>query len=309
MAIPDYEALMLPLLRAVADGQEHRMKILVRGLADQFGLTDEERERRLPSGQQTVIANRIGWARTYLLKAGLLEFVRRGFVRISEAGRRVLEHPPDAITARYLMQFPSFAEFTNGNSKAEAVDDTTEINRDATPEELLESAYLDLRTALADDLLEQVKRCSSAFFERLVVELLVAMGYGGSIEDAGKAIGKSGDDGIDGLINEDRLGLDVVCIQAKRWRDTRVGRPEVQAFAGSMEGNRAKKGVLITTSKFSRDALEYVNRIERRIVLIDGQRLSELMIDFGIGVATTRQYALKRIDSDYFDEDLEGTAT
>jgi restriction system protein len=291
---------MLPVLEALADGKDYQLRAVTAALADRFGLSEDERKELLSSGQQTVIANRVSWAKTYMKKAGLISQPSRGVVRITEERRAVLAKKPTRIDNDFLRQYPAFAEFVDRSSTDPGgVEPAPET---ATPEESLEASYLALRNALADDLLERVKSCSPQFFERLVVELLVAMGYGGSLADAGQAIGRSGDGGIDGIIKEDKLGLDVVCVQAKRWKDT-VGRPEVQAFAGSMEGFRARKGVLLTTSVFSKEAEEYVNRIERKIVLIDGVRLAQLMIDHGIGVATARAYVVKKLDQDYFEEE------
>lgn len=302
MPIPDYQDFMLPLLEALTDGNERRIRDLTGCLADRFGLTDTERQEVLPSGQQTYVANRVAWAKTYLKKAGLLESPARGIVRITDQGRKVLADRPAEIDTEFLKRFQSFKGFylRSVESDGEAVKEELPVTK--TPDEVLESSFLDLRAALADELLDQVKGCSPRFFERLVVDLLVAMGYGGSLTDAGQAIGRTGDGGIDGIIKEDKLGLDVVCVQAKRWERT-VGRPEVQAFAGSMEGFRARKGVLITTSGFSREAEDYVSRIERKIVLIDGRRLADLMIDHDIGVTTARRYTVKRLDSDYFVEE------
>lgn len=305
MSIPGYQTLMLPLLEAVADGGEHRLRDLTALMCDRFTLTEEERNQLLPSGNQTSISNRVGWARTYLKKAGLVASIARGLVQITDAGRTVLLQRPEKINARYLEQFPSYVVFKNTRRDElvdESTDDPLKPVSDKTPEEAIDAAYRELRSDLADEVLDRVRSCSPQFFERLVVELLVAMGYGGSLADAGKAVGRVGDGGIDGIIKEDKLGLDVVCIQAKRWENT-VGRPQVQAFAGSMEGHRAKKGVLLTTATFSKDAHDYISRIERKIVLIDGKQLAELMIDHGIGTTTSRNYELKRIDSDYFTED------
>jgi restriction system protein len=297
MAIPDYQGWMLPLLQAVADGQDHVLRDLIGQLADQAGLTTAERQELLPSGQQTVISNRVQWAKTYLKKAGLLMQPGRGVIRITPEGKTVLSQKPAQINTALLKRYPDFLSFYQQVQPAQEAADTPD-----TPEEALEAAHLALRSALADELLERLKTCSPGFFERMVVQLLVAMGYGGSLADAGQAIGRSGDDGIDGIIKEDKLGLDVVCVQAKRWQAT-VGRPVVQAFAGSMEGQRARKGVLITTANFSKDAEEYVSRIERKIVLIGGRRLTELMIDHDIGVSTARSYVVKKLDADYFTED------
>lgn len=300
MSIPDYQACMLPLLEALADGQDRHLRAVTTALADRFGLTDAERTEQLPSGQQTVIANRVAWAKTYLKKAGLVVQPSRGVVRLSDEGRAVLGKKPAKIDNEFLRRYQPFTEFLDRTS---AEPDGGEVPPDtATPEEALEDSYLKLRAALADDLLERLKACSPSFFERLVVDLLVAMGYGGSLADAGQAIGRSGDGGIDGIIKEDKLGLDVVCIQAKRWKET-VGRPDVQGFAGSMEGFRARKGVMLTTSAFSKEAQEYVTRIERKIVLIDGRQLAQLMIDHDIGVATARSFVVKKVDLDYFDEE------
>ncbi|WP_227254675.1 restriction endonuclease [Frigoriglobus tundricola] len=299
MPIPDYQDCMLPLLELLADGKDYTLRAVTTALADRFGLTEDERKEMLPSGQQTVITNRVAWAKTYLKKAGLLTQPGRGVVRISDAGRAVLDKKLGKIDNDFLRQYPSFAEFV-GRTDLEQV--AEQPPKTVTPEESLESSYQTLRNALADELLEKVKSCTPAFFERLVVEVLVAMGYGGSLADAGQAVGRSGDGGIDGIIKEDKLGLDVLCIQAKRWEKT-VGRPEVQAFAGSMEGFRARKGVMLTTSTFSREAAEYVQRIERKIVLIDGRQLAELMIEHGVGVATARTFVLKKLDLDYFEDD------
>lgn len=301
MAIPDYQSLMLPLLKLAADGQEHRLSDVTEVLANQFALTKEERQERLPSGTQARFDNRVGWARTYLVKAGLLEGTARGKFRITQRGLKVLQENPSDMNVRYLRRFPEFIEFSRSTAPDVGGLEPEEERHERTPEEVLESSYLELRRSLVDELLERLKRCSSKFFERLVVELIVAMGYGGSMEDAGRAIGQSGDDGVDGIIKEDRLGLDVIYLQAKRWEGT-VGRPVVQAFAGSLEGLRARKGILITTSRFSPDAKEYVTRIEKKIVLIDGEQLANLMIDHDVGVTEAARYVIKRIDHDYFEE-------
>ena len=299
MPIPDYQGCMLPLLDSIADGKEHVLRDVTRAIADRFGLSDEERKELLPSGGQSVISNRVAWAKTYLKKAGLISQPNRGVVRIADEGLAVVKGKPASIDTEFLRRYPSFTEFIGRSTPEAAIEPRPDT---ATPEESLEASVLALRNALADELLDRLRACSPQFFERLVVELLVAMGYGGSLADAGQAVGRTGDGGIDGIIKEDKLGLDVVCIQAKRWKDT-VGRPDVQGFAGSMEGFRARKGVMLTTSPFSKDAQEYVNRIERKIVLIDGIRLAELMIDHGIGVSTTHTYVIKKVDLDYFADE------
>jgi len=303
MPIPDFQSIMLPLLAFAGDGKEHSLREAIEALTHQFALTPEERAELLPSGRQEVFVNRVGWASTYLRKAGLLESTRRGHFKITERGGAMLRSKPSMINIQSLRQFDEFVEFqrpVRENSANEAENADTEEIR--TPEEMMESAYQRVREGLAAELLQTIKDNSPAFFERLVIDLLVRMGYGGTRKDAGQAIGKSGDGGIDGIIKEDRLGLDIVYVQAKRWDDV-VGRPEIQKFAGALQGQRAKKGVFLTTSSFSRDALEYVSRIESKIVLIDGEMLAQLMIDYNIGVATLASYDVKRIDSDYYAEE------
>lgn len=300
MPVPDYQSLMLPLLKLIRDKQEHMFSDAIDTLAREFHLTEAERKEILPSGIQAKFDNRVGWARTYLKKAGLLESVGRGKFRITERGIQVLDSNPASINVKFLRQFPEFLEFQKSARPENKDEKDDEPNQ--TPEENLETSYQNLRRELAQELLDRIKSLSPKFFEKLVVDLLVAMGYGGSRKDAGQAVGQSGDGGIDGIIKEDKLGLDVVYIQAKRWEST-VGRPVVQAFAGSLEGQRARKGVLITTSQFSQDAKEYVNRIEKKIVLVDGEQLAQLMIEHGIGVTEIANYIVKKIDLDYFGED------
>jgi restriction system protein len=309
---------MLPLLEIAADGKEHSMREAREQLARKFDLNEEEQTALLPSGQ-LVFPNRVGWAKTHLTKAEVLETPRRGFFRISDRGKQVLRERPQEITVKFLKQFPEFiANWTapNGLSELAPIDSkrdevTTDSNSaygsliaedKQTPEEMLEAAYQRLRHETRTEILVRVKKSSPGFFERLVVELLLKMGYGGSLKEAGRAIGRSGDEGFDGIIKEDRLGLDVIYLQAKKWEGT-VGRPEIQKFVGALHGKRAKKGVFLTTSSFSSDAVEYVENIDPKVVLIDGQQLSEFMIDFGLGVTESSVYRVKRIDSDYFGED------
>lgn len=303
MSIPDYQTIMLPFLRFAGDAKEHSLREAIEALAAEFKLSDEERREMLPSGQQEVFVNRVGWARTYLKKAGLVRTTRRGFFEITERGKEVLANPPKRINGKFLDQFAEFKAFKAlRHEKDSAVNGAEEeAEQTGTPEEALERAYQNLRNDLAADLLVQIKQNSPNLFERMVVELLVKMGYGGSRKDAGRAIGKSGDEGIDGIIKEDRLGLDIIYIQAKRWEGT-VGRPEIQKFAGALQGQRAKKGIFITTSDFSKEALEYAQRIDSKIVLVDGEQLAQMLIDFNIGVAPVANYEIKRIDSDYFTE-------
>lgn len=302
MAIPDYQTIMLPLLKLLNDGREHTLNELIELLAQQFGLTDEERKELLPSGRQYKFDNRVGWARTYMKKAGLLESTGRGKVCITAKGLEALNRNLPSIDNEFLMQFPEFIEFKNSSKNKQNENEQGSNEDSETPEEILEASYQALRADLAQEILDRIKKCSPKFFESLVVDLLVAMGYGGSRKDAGQAVGQSGDGGIDGIIKEDKLGLDVVYIQAKRWEAT-VGRPIIQAFAGSLEGQRAKKGIVITTSQFSKDALDYVKVIEKKIVLIDGEQLAQLMIDYGIGVTEVAKYVVKKIDLDYFGEE------
>jgi restriction system protein len=306
MPIPDYQRAMLPLLRAVADGREYKFNDLVETLSDQFKLTEEERNELLPSGQTFLFGNRIGWARTYLKKAGLLDSPRRAVIVITDQGKEVLQTNPTEINVKFLKRFPEFVEFQTPKKDeliVEASPAMLDEGSQETPEETLESSYLRIRKTLAQDLLNKVISLSPAFFERLVVELLVKMGYGGSIADAGKAIGKSGDEGIDGTIKEDKLGLDVIYIQAKRWAPGNVvGRPELHKFVGALAGQGAKKGVFITTSSFSKDARDYAPRNETKIALIDGEQLAQLMIDYNLGVTLQQTYEIKRMDHDYFGE-------
>jgi len=304
MAIPDFQSIMLPLLKYLEDKKEHHIREVIETLSQQFGLTPEERKELLPSGQQYVFDNRVAWARIYLKKAGLIETTRRGYLKITERGLQVLQENPKEINVRYLMKFPEFVEFRSLKREKEEPDKEKEagIVDLLTPEELIENAYQRLRQNLAAELIQRVKECPPSFFEKLVIDLLISMGYGGTRKDAGEAIGRSGDEGIDGIIKEDRLGLDVVYIQAKKWENP-VTRPEIQKFAGALLGRKAKKGIFITTSGFTKDAREYAEKIESKIVLIDGETLAQLMIDHNIGVSPVASYTLKKIDNDYFAEE------
>jgi restriction system protein len=303
MAIPDFQTIMLPLMRHCQDGQEHSISDTVEALGKQFNLTDEERKALLPSGVQEVFRNRVAWAKSHLKMAGLLANPRRGIYQITTRGQELLTKPPTAINLRFLNQFPEYVAFRTARKQRAEEQEDTETNHSATPpEESLELAYTKIRDDLAADILQRLKTCSPTFFERLVVEVIVKMGYGGSRQDAGKAIGKSGDGGIDGMIKEDKLGLDAIYIQAKRWENT-VGRPEIQKFVGALTGQRARKGLFITTADFSGEAHDYVSRIETKVVLIDGETLAQLMIDHNVGVSTITTYELKKIDTDYFTEE------
>ena len=300
MAIPDYQTLMLPLLRFAADGQEYRNRDAVIALADELRLTDEERAELQPSGRQPVFTNRIGWAKTYMKKAGLFESPKRGLFKITPVGLDLLQKNLPRIDDSILWSYPGFQEFKS--SKKDSSDtQVAEPESSETPEDALASAYRKIRSNTEDELLETVKQASASYFEQIVIDVLVAMGYGGNRQDAAKSVGKSGDEGIDGIINEDKLGLDVIYIQAKRWENT-VGRPEIQKFAGALQGQRARKGVFITTANFSRDAIEYADSIDNRIILIDGARLAKLMFENNVGVSPAGVYVVKKMDSDYFDE-------
>ncbi len=300
MAIPDYQTLFLPVLRVTSDGKEHSTAEIRDRIAAELKLTPEEVTAKLPSGVQTMFANRIAWSVVYLTKAGVLERAKRGVFRITDRGRELLGRGVSKLTNKDLAMYPEFVAFQKGSQAGRTERPDEKIEKDETPEEQLANAYSILRNSLAADVLEAVRKASPTFFEQIVIDLLVGMGYGGSVEDAGRAVGRSGDGGIDGIIKEDKLGLDVVYVQAKRWTAS-VGRPVVQAFAGSLEGFRAKKGVMITTSSYTQDALEYVQKIEKRIVLIDGEQLAEHMIDHDIGVSAFQTYTIKRLNSDYFD--------
>lgn len=302
MAIPDFQTMMLPILLTFRNGGPVKTTQLYSTVADHFNLTEEERTELLPSGRQQRFKNRVAWSLAHLNRAGLLERVGSGIYKLTAVGEKVVTSAPAKIDMHFLDQFPGHLEFRRPRAPEP---ENREPEGDATtqtPSEILEKAYQTLRKSLAAELLEKVRQGSPSFFERLVVELLLKMGYGGSRRDAGSAIGRAGDGGIDGIIKEDKLGLDVIYIQAKRWAAT-IGRPDVQAFAGSLEGHRARKGVFITTSQFSPDAKDYVSRIEKKIVLIDGQQLSDMMIDHDVGVTTEDMYVVKRIDSDYFSEE------
>ncbi len=311
MAIPSFQDMTLPVLQLLADDREHRSRDLIEPIADICQLSAEERAELLPSGRQRVIDNRVHWALGYLLRAGLISRVKRGVYRINDSGKQLLKSPPERLDVAYLKRhFPEFRAWREKvASGAETTvphdrDEETDIARDdATPEESLEAAYQQIRQSLAEELLDQLKQTSPAQFEHIVIQVLVAMGYGGTHRDAARAVGRSGDGGIDGIIKEDRLGLDTLYIQAKRYTQQSVGRPEVQAFVGALTGQRARKGVLLTTSTFTADAHAYVDHIDPRIVLIDGRQLAEYMIDHDIGVTTAETYPVKRLDADFFEED------
>jgi restriction system protein len=302
MAIPGFQEMMLPVLEINADGLEHRVRDIAEEVAHRFTLSEVERAEMLSSGQQTVVHNRIAWARTYLVKAQLLESTRRGFVQITDNGKQLLNRKPETINIAYLREHcPIIKDFITGGTTYEEIPKPP-VETDQTPEEILEQAYQSLRHELADEILAQVKAISPQAFEQLVVQLLVKMGYGGTLKDAGRAVGQSGDGGIDGIIKEDRLGLDTIYLQAKRYADQPIGRPAIQAFVGALQGVRARRGIFITTSRFAAPAIEYAGNIDTKVVLIDGFQLAEYLIDFDLGVTKLNTFDVKRIDLDYFEQ-------
>jgi restriction system protein len=305
MPIPAFQTVMLPFLETLADGRVWTMREVTEQLAKRFDLTDQEIHERIPSGEAPVFANRVAWAKTHMKVAGLIDNSKRGRVSITERGRAVLAQKPAEINMRFLRQFDGYTEFTGNKRVTTAAELTLPVDdavQEKSPLELLEESFSTLRAALKDELLIRLKTGSSAFFERAVLKLLTAMGYG--ITGDAQLTGQPGDGGIDGVIREDKLGLDIVCVQAKRYGEASVGRPTIQQFSGSMDGVKAKKGVILTTSSFSRDAIAFVDRIEgKRVVLIDGDQLAELMILHNVGVTTTENYELKALSGDFFDED------
>jgi len=305
MPVPDFQTTMRPLLEVLQDGETHVFNEAFEEVCKHFELTEEERQEKISSGKQTVIKNRVSWARTYLTKAGLLSSPGKGQTQITQRGLDALAQTEEPIKVKYLKQFPEFLEFHQPKKKKTGgvAQASLDIDDQSTPEERLEEAHEALTQTLSDELLSTIKTASPSFFEQLVVDLMLAMGYGGSRKEAGQATQYTSDGGIDGVIKEDPLGLDTIYLQAKRYEEKTVGRPEVQAFAGALDMQRAKKGVFITTSKFSNDAEEFVGMIEKKIILIDGEQLAELMIEHNLGVATKQIYEIKQIDSDYFNED------
>ena len=309
-----HEDALMPILKFLADGKERKRREVAVAVADHFGLSEEQRADMLPSGAAPTYVSRSGWGLTFLKKAGFVVRPRRGIYAINDAGRAIASSGRTEIDAAYLREHsPEYMAWVNecraGNqerkaARKEGVDFSSEpeaATADMTPEEALQQAHATLRADLADEILETIKEQDPAFFERLVVRLLVKMGYGGSFEDAARSVGKAGDGGIDGIIKEDRLGLDAIYLQAKRYQGS-VGRPAVQAFVGAITGHRANKGVFLTTGTFTREAAEYVKNLDKTVVLVDGDRLAELMIEFNLGVTLEQTYEIKRIDSDFFEE-------
>lgn len=302
MPVPDYQTLMLPLLRLASEGKAKSIAEAQAQLSGQFGLSESDRALRLPSGKQTVISNRTGWASFYLMKAGLIEKPKHGVFFITQAGKDALAKNPTVVDLDFLLQYQQFRDFyQKAGVPAQANPESAVNAAPKTPDEVLQAAFATLHNDLVAEVLDRLSKVTPDFFEQVVVELLVAMGYGGSRQDAGEKLGKSGDGGIDGVIKEDQLGLDAIYIQAKRWQGV-VGRPEIQKFVGALQGQKARKGVFMTTSGFTAEAIEYVTKIESKVVLLDGPRIANLMIDHDVGVSRVSTFLVKRVDSDYFDE-------
>lgn len=310
MAIPKYDEMMLPLLQLLEDGQERHQRDLASRIGDHFQLSDEERNLMLPSTQSTYVRNRTGWAGFHLRKAGLAELSREATLRITPAGAELLKNPPPRIDRNVLMRFEPFQQFmaeqkqrglAAARTKAGAVQPPAATEEEATPEERIEGAFTELRETLVADLRAKLATVDPFRFEQVVLDLLIKMGYGGSKKEAAQVTQKTGDEGIDGVINEDRLGLDVIYVQAKRWKQN-VGRPDIQNFVGALAGKKANKGIFITTSDFHDNAHDYVDTLHPKVILIDGCRLADLMIEHNIGVAEEHAYRVKKIDSDYFAE-------
>jgi restriction system protein len=310
MAIPDYQTLMLPVLKVAGDGQEHRIGEVINQLAREFGLTEEEQKQILPSGMQLSFANRVGWAKTYLVQAGLLQATKRAHFKITDRGRKALAEGPPRINNEYLSQFAEFIQFRERGRVPGTADSGTAAEApkvslpSETPDELLRSTVRQIETALRKELLDRILAAPPAFFEGLIVALLLAMGYGGSREEAGKIVGRSGDGGIDGVIDQDALGLDRVYVQAKRYgMENPVSEPEIRAFSGSLGAAKANKGVFVTTSYFTQPAESFAERHPFKIVLIDGERLAALMIRHNVGVRVDETLYLKKMDEDFFVEE------
>ena len=312
--IPDFQSLMLPMLKLLNDNQEHSFNTVINNLANQFKLSEEDLTKLLPSGKQRVFINRIHWSKAHLKMAGVLQDTKRGHFKITERGLNILEKNPSLINIKFLRQYPEYLKFQlgkKGETSDKSVDTTgkessgeqlVDLVKPQTPEEQLEEGYQEIYQSLKQEVLSKLKSVHPSFFERIVVELLVKMGYGGSIAEAGKATRYTNDEGIDGIIKEDKLGLDVIYIQAKRWEGV-VGRPELHKFVGALAGQGAKKGIFITTSYFSKDALDYLLRTDTKMVLIDGEKLAQYMIDYNLGVSVQNTYEIKKMDTDYFEEE------
>jgi len=309
MPIPDFQQCMRPLLSAISDGEVHHFNEAYEDVCKHFKVSDEEKRQLLPSGKQTVVRNRCGWAKTYMKKAGLLLDPKRSHIQITERGLQVLKDKPDSFKVKYLKEIsPEFVEFHKAKPKVVNIEQEQTGSKlsdmeDATdPLERLENAHLEIQSSLASELLQLVKDQDPIFLENLVVQLMHAMGYGGWSKESGETTQYTADGGVDGFINDDPLGLDTIYLQAKRYADNTIGRPDLQSFVGALEMKRARKGVFITTSQFSKDALDYIEMIEKKVVLIDGEKLAALMVEHNLGVSTKETYHVKAIDTDFFDD-------
>jgi restriction system protein len=312
VAVPDFQSLMRPLLVSLEDGGDRTIKAIRADLAERFSLTQADIEELIPSGRVTTFQNRVGWAATYLYRTNLIDRPRRAVYRITDRGRQVLEQNPDRVDLKVLSQFEEFEEFRQAKPTAtDGEEAPAATGADVqTPEERIDTAHREMRSALAAELLDRVFDQSPEFFEQLVLDVLYEMGYGGSRDDAAERLGQSGDEGVDGVIREDRLGLDLIYVQAKRWKNV-VGRPEIQKFFGALHGQRATKGVFITTSSFSKEARDYADGVTPRVILVDGKELAQLMIEHAVGVTVALRYEVKRLDLDYFvtdDEEVQAEA-
>lgn len=307
MPIPKYDEMYREFLDCLADGQVHRSKEVKDIIAKHFSVSAKDREELLPSGRQAIFDNRVGWTSTYLKKAGLVKSPSRGTYEITETGRRVISESPEKIDNTYLRQFESFRDFVLGNQVTEGEDTVVPTVSSQTPQDILDDAFRQINQTLCDDLLAEIIKQSPSFFERLVVKLLTRMGYGGSVGSAGVVLGQTGDEGIDGVVREDKLGFSLIYIQAKRWDcDTAVGRPEIQKFVGALAGQGATKGLFITTAKFTKEARQYAEKQHTtKVVLVDGRVLANLMIEYDIGVSEEATYQIKRIDTDFFSDDID----
>ena len=310
MAIPKYDEMYNAMLEALSDGKVHDKHDIKMQIKKAYNLTNEEMAEKIPSGRMTVVGNRVGWCKTYLKKAGLVDNPKRNSYSITEAGMEALKEMPTGIDNKYLMKYPGFAEFLKGSKTADSNtgnDDVSVADSNGSPQEEIEAAMTKLNDQLADDLMDAIMQQDPSFFEQLVVDLLEKMGYGAELENPGEVTQYIGDGGIDGIVRQDALGFDKIYVQAKRWNsDHSVGSPDIQQFAGALMGKGANKGLFITTSKFSKAALDYVDRhMTAHIVLIDGRELTGLMIKYGLGVSTEKTYEIKRIDTDYFSSEDE----
>lgn len=301
MPIPSFQDVMLPLLEECNDGKDHNGKEFSEILSKRFNLSEEERNLRLNNTKQTKFGNTVSWAQSHLKAAKLLTRTKGKNFRITDYGHEILKRKPQRIDINYLRTLPEYLEALKG--KENAAIEESKPEETSTPQEMVEKGYQQIRKNLDTEIIEQIKSCSPAFFESIVIDLLLKMGYGGTLEDAGQALGRTGDEGIDGIIKEDRLGFEIIYIQAKRWENP-VGRPEIQKFVGALHGQHAKKGLFITTSRFSNEAIEYVKNIDVKVILVDGEKLSELMIDYGLGLSIEKTYNIYRIDTDYFQESI-----